>query len=81
MSRENRTVALQTALDKTGQLHGIIHICSGCMRVRNDKGGWEQFESDTRVHAAVRFSHGICPDCVQRLYPDLYQELYPEFDE
>lgn len=62
---------LQKALAEIKQLRGIIPICSGCKKIRNDAGSWQQIESYVREHSEAEFSHGICPDCMKRLYPDL----------
>ena len=62
---------LQQALSEIKQLRGIIPICSGCKKIRTDAGSWQQIESYVREHTEAEFSHGICPDCMKRLYPDL----------
>lgn len=54
-------------------LEEIIPICCSCKKIRNDKGYWEQVERYFMRHTDSQFSHGICPDCVKKLYPE-YQE-------
>lgn len=68
--------ALQGALDEIKTLRGIIPICSHCKKIRDDEGYWEQIEAYISDHSEAQFSHGICPDCAQELYPDfnLYEE-------
>ncbi|MFK5951822.1 MAG: response regulator [Desulfobacterium sp.] len=68
--------ALQGALDEIKTLRGIIPICSHCKKIRDDKGYWEQIEAYISDHSEAQFSHGICPDCAQELYPDFnfYEE-------
>ena len=61
---------LQTALDEIHTLRGIIPICSSCKKIRTDSGAWEQIEVYIRDHSDADFSHGICPDCMKKLYPD-----------
>jgi hypothetical protein len=51
-------------------LRGIIPICSHCKKVRSEVGDWEQLESYVRAHSDAEFSHGICPECVERHYPE-----------
>ena len=53
------------------ELMGILPICAACKRIRNDKGYWEQVESYIHKHSGAQFSHGVCPDCARKLYPDL----------
>jgi PAS domain S-box-containing protein len=57
--------------DISGILRGILPICASCKRIRNQAGDWEQVEIYIREHTHAEFSHGICPDCRQRLYPGL----------
>ncbi len=53
-------------------LRGILPLCSSCKKIRNDEGYWEQIESYIRDHSEADFSHGLCPDCAERLYPGFY---------
>ena len=64
--------ALQKALhDEIKTLRGILPICANCKKIRDDQGYWNQIEIYVRDHSEVVFSHGICPDCANKLYPDL----------
>jgi len=60
---------LQETLRKVRTLSGLLPICASCKKVRNDKGYWEQIEVYIRNHSEADFSHGICPECLARLYP------------
>lgn len=62
---------LENALAEVKQLSGMLPICSFCKNIRDDKGYWKQIESYIRDHSEAEFSHGICPDCVTKHYPDL----------
>lgn len=62
---------LQEALKKIKQLGGMLPICASCKKIRDDKGYWNQIESYIRDHSEAQFSHGICPECAKKLYPDL----------
>ncbi len=56
-------------------IRGMIPICCSCKKIRDDKGYWNQIESYIHEHSEeVEFSHGICPECQKKLYPDLYDE-------
>ena len=61
---------IQEALAHIKTLGGLIPICSSCKKIRDDKGYWEILEKYIQTHADVQFSHGICPDCRAKLYPD-----------
>jgi hypothetical protein len=51
-------------------LRGFIPICTPCKKIRDDKGYWNQIEAYIDKHTEAKFSHGICPDCMKKLYPD-----------
>ncbi len=55
-------------------LRGIIPICSSCKNVRDDKGYWQQVEAYIRDRSEADFSHGICPECMEKLYPEFVQK-------
>ena len=61
---------LERALKDVKTLSGLIPICSNCKKIRNDTGYWEQVETYIRAHSDADFSHGICPDCIRKLYPE-----------
>jgi Protein of unknown function (DUF3365) len=67
---KGRTAALQKALSEVKTLKGIFPICASCKKIRDDKGYWNQIESYIRDRSDAQFSHGICPDCAKKLYPD-----------
>lgn len=66
-----RTRELQEAVDTIKTLHGIIPICASCKKIRDDHGSWNQLETYISQHTDADFTHGICPDCSERLYPGL----------
>ena len=68
---------LQEALTHIKTLQGILPICMHCHKIRNDQQSWERLERYFSDHAEVRFSHGICPDCATKLYPDIADQIYP----
>jgi DNA-binding LacI/PurR family transcriptional regulator len=56
---------------KVKTLSGFLPICVSCKKIRDDKGYWNQVEAYISEHSEVEFSHGICPDCIKKLYPDM----------
>ncbi|RME41393.1 MAG: response regulator [Caldilineae bacterium] len=68
LERKNRE--LQEALDKIKRLEGLIPICANCKKIRDDDGYWHRVEEYIEQHADVQFSHGLCPECRELLYPD-----------
>lgn len=60
---------LQDAHANTKQLSGLLPICSSCKKIRDDKGCWHPVEVYVRDHSEADFTHGICPECVDKIYP------------
>lgn len=67
--KENLIDELKAALAKVKTLSGMLPICASCKKIRDDTGYWHQIESYIREHSETEFSHGICPDCMIKLYP------------
>jgi hypothetical protein len=67
-------VKLNKALEEVKTLSGFLPICASCKKIRDDKGYWNQIEAYISEHSEAEFSHGICPECVQNLYPDIYNK-------
>ena len=55
-------------------LEGILPVCANCKKIRDDKGDWQQIETYIRDRSAAQFSHGICPACARKLYPEYYHD-------
>jgi hypothetical protein len=72
--REKMVLELQGALAKVKTLSGLLPICASCKKIRNDKGYWKQIEGYIMEHSDTTFSHGICPDCAQKLYPEYFKK-------
>ncbi len=68
---------LEQALSEVKTLSGLIPICASCKKIRDDEGYWNQIETYISQHSKADFSHGICPDCAKKLYPDLYKHEEP----
>ncbi len=68
--REKLIHELQEALDKVKTLSGLLPICSSCKKIRDDNGYWNQIEVYIRDHSEADFSHSICPECLEKLYPE-----------
>lgn len=72
--RERLIQELEDALTKVKTLSGLFPICSSCKKIRDDKGYWNQVETYIREHSEVEFSHGFCPDCMKKLYPEFIKK-------
>jgi hypothetical protein len=66
--REQLITELQEALNKVKLLSGLLSICASCKKIRNERGQWEVLETYIRSRSAADFSHGLCLECLQKLY-------------
>ncbi|MCL5097634.1 MAG: PAS domain S-box protein [Candidatus Omnitrophica bacterium] len=69
--RDQQIAELKSALDKVKTLSGLLPICASCKKIRDDKGCWNQLEAYIQQHSEVQFSHGLCQECLAKLYPEL----------
>ena len=69
---EQRSLAenLQEALNNIKVLKELLPICANCKKIRDDNGYWQNVESYISTHSDTKFSHGIRPKCVRKLYPE-----------
>ncbi len=70
--REKLIGELRDALSRVKLLSGLLPICASCKKIRDDRGYWNQIESYIRDHSEANFSHGICPECARKEYPELF---------
>ena len=61
---------LEAAFDRIKRLEGIIPICMHCKSIRKDDASWVVLEKYIMDHSDAYFSHGICPGCLAKHYPD-----------
>jgi hypothetical protein len=69
--REKLVADLRESLANVKTLTGLLPICSGCKKIRDDKNYWHQVDSYIAKHTYARFSHGLCPDCIKKYFPDV----------
>ena len=65
---------LEDALNHVKLLSGLLPICASCKKIRDDGDQWRHLEDYIGAHSEAEFTHGICPDCAKRLYPELYED-------
>ena len=65
---------LALALEQVKTLRGIVPICANCKNVRDDQGYWNRVETYMKDHTGAEFSHAVCPDCMDKLYPQLQEK-------
>ena len=72
--KEKLIAELQEALTSIKVLKGLIPLCAWCKKVRDDKGYWKKVERYIEEHSDASFTHGICPQCLQKTDPETYEE-------
>ena len=73
---EHQIAELTSALAMVKALHSLLPICSSCKKVRDDQGYWQQIETYIAGHfSSIAFSHGLCPDCTRKLYPEYWEDM------
>ena len=68
-------VERQKTLEEIKTLCGLIPICASCKKIRDDQGYWQGVEKYIEQHSFAEFSHGICPDCIKKLYPEYSKDM------
>jgi len=68
------------ALAEIKTLQGVIPICSECKKIRTGRTSWEQLEIYISTRSEASFSHGICDDCIRKLYPEKADQILAEMD-
>lgn len=74
IERKKLLTQLEQSMKEIRKLRGFLPICANCKKIRDDKGYWTQVEVYISEHSEAEFSHGICPDCAQKMYPKYYQK-------
>ena len=67
--REKLIEELRRLLENVKELNGLLPICCNCKKIRDDKGYWHQVENYIEKHSRAEFTHGLCPECRETLYP------------
>jgi CheY-like chemotaxis protein len=70
LARIRTHIELKHAREEIRTLHGIVPICAGCKKIRDKTGAWHCLEAYISAHTEAEFSHGMCPDCRRKLYPE-----------
>jgi len=67
MELADRVRQLEDALANVKQLQGLVPMCSYCKKIRDDQDYWHRVESYIERHTSAQFSHGVCPDCYEKI--------------
>lgn len=72
--KEELIEKLRHALEEIKTLKGILPICMHCNKIRDEQGSWSRVEAYITNHSDAEFSHGVCPECLVKFYPDYIGE-------
>ncbi len=72
IERKKLLTQLEHSMKEIRQLRGFLPICMNCKKIRDDKGYWTQVEVYISSHSETEFSHGLCPECARKMYPQFY---------
>ena len=79
--KRNALIAqLQKTLQEVKTLRGFLPICAHCRKIRQDSGYWQQIEVYVQEHTDAKFTHGLCPDCTHKLYPELAGKILKKYE-
>lgn len=73
--REKLIKNLQQARETINYLKSFLVICSSCKKVRDEHDNWQNLDTYIRDHSDTQFSHGVCPQCMEMLYPDILEVI------
>ena len=77
----DRVRELEAAMGRVKQLHGLLPICAYCKKIRDDRNYWQQVESYVSAHTDAQFSHGICPECYEKILTPQLRALHESRSE
>jgi DNA-binding NtrC family response regulator len=78
IERQKLITELEKRLKEIKTLRGLLPMCAWCRNIRDDKGYWKNLEAYVREHTDSTFTHGICPKCAKKAYPELYEKIIRE---
>jgi len=74
--RKKTEESLREALGRIKTLSGLLPICASCKKIRDKDGAWVQIESYIKKKTDANFTHGVCPECAIKLYPDIFNKKH-----
>jgi hypothetical protein len=69
------------ATEHISTLQDLLPMCASCKKIRDDKGYWSQVEQYIEAHTKTIFSHGICPECMLKWYPEFYPQVVEQYPD
>ena len=69
------------ATEHISVLQDLLPMCASCKKIRDDKGYWSQVEHYIEANTKTIFSHGICPECMLKWYPEFYPQVVEQYPD
>jgi hypothetical protein len=69
--RQRLEQELQQKLARYHSAIGFLTLCSRCKRLRDEQGRWEPIDAYFNTKMGIQTSHGLCPDCARKLFPEV----------
>lgn len=66
---------LEKSLSEINTLQGLLPICAGCKKIKEDDGTWVHIEQYISENSNASFSHGMCPKCIREHYPEYAERV------
>jgi hypothetical protein len=74
--KRSLTLLILEDIHELMELGGLLPICANCKKIRSSTNQWQQIEGYIKEHIVdVNFTHGLCPDCITKLYPEISKIL------
>jgi DNA-binding response OmpR family regulator len=75
LARVRTHIELKRAREEIKTLRGIVPVCAGCKNIRLPDGSWQVLEVYIKDNTEAELSHGLCPDCIRKLYPGFADKI------
>jgi hypothetical protein len=72
---QRRVLVVLEDITEVVTLRGLLPICSFCKKIRDDDNYWQRLETFFASHLGVSFTHGLCPECLQKHYPEFVKPI------
>jgi hypothetical protein len=69
------------ATEQVAILRDLLPMCASCHKIRDDKGYWSQVEEYLEAQTQTMLTHGICPECMQKWYPEFYPQVAEQYPD
>ncbi len=69
--RINKTTVSVINNSRKKTRESLVTVCSYCKQIKDDHGNWIDYEIYFNEKVKYKFTHGICPVCLKKEFPEL----------